>query len=131
LAPPARSRLTRRSRNPGPASPLSINAGTDITVNAAVGRTTAGTPSSAVTLNAGQNINLNNSIVTENAAISVIADNGSLNIAASKGLFAGTGDVAMRTAGDLTTGAAAGGIADGDLDGRRGDGQRRHRWQHR
>ena len=50
--------------NSGTTSPLTITAGTDINVNAAVGRTAAGTASSSVTLTAGQNVHLNKSIVT-------------------------------------------------------------------
>ncbi|HUR35888.1 MAG TPA: filamentous hemagglutinin N-terminal domain-containing protein [Vicinamibacterales bacterium] len=89
--------------NPGTSSPLSITAGTDINVNAAVGRTAAGTPSSAVTLLAGQNVNLNQSIVTENAAIGVTATNGTVTTASSEGLFAGNGNVTVEAGQDLST----------------------------
>jgi filamentous hemagglutinin family protein len=90
--------------NPGTSSPLTINAGTDINVNAAVGRTAAGTPSSSVTLLAGQNVNLNESVVTENAAISVTAENGTVTTASDEGLFAGTGNITVQSGQTLSTG---------------------------
>ena len=93
--------------NPGLASPLTINAGTDINVNAAVGRTAAGTPSSAVTLTAGQNVNLNASIVTENAALSVTAQNGTVISAPTEGLFAGSGNITVQAGQTLSTGITA------------------------
>ena len=112
--------------NSGLTSPLTINAGTDINVNAAVGRTAAGSPSSTVTLNAGQNVHLNHSIVTENAALSVTAQNGTVTSAPAEGLFAGSANI---------TGAGRPDALDGDhLHDRRRDaaldrrcGERGHR----
>jgi filamentous hemagglutinin family protein len=89
--------------NPGASSPLAITAGTDINVNAAVGQPAPGTPSSSVTLTAGQNVNLNESIVTGDAAISVTATNGSVNVVPGEGLFAGSGDVTVQSGQTLTT----------------------------
>ena len=90
--------------NPGLTSPLTITAGTDLTVNAAVGRTGAGVPSSAVTLVAGQNVTLNESVETEDADIAVTATSGTVTTAASKGLFAGTGDISVTSGQTLSTG---------------------------
>ena len=89
--------------NPGVASPLTISAGTDLTVNASVGRTSAGVPSSAVRLVAGQNVVLNESVQTEDAALSVTATNGSVSVAAGKGLFAGSGDISVTSGATLST----------------------------
>ncbi len=91
--------------NPGVSSPLTVSAGTDITVNAAVGRTAAGTPSSRVTMTAGQNVNLNQSVVAENAAVSVSATTGTVTSAAGEGLFAGTGNITVTAGQTLSTGA--------------------------
>lgn len=91
--------------NPGVTSPLTVSAGTNINVNAAVGRTAAGTPSSSVTMTAGQNVNLNQSVVAENAAVGVTATNGTVTSAAGEGLFAGTGNISVTAGQTLSTGA--------------------------
>ena len=93
--------------NPGIVSPLAIMAGTDINVNAAVGRTAAGTPSSDVTLTAGQNVRLNDSIVSENGAISLTAQTGAITAAAGEGLFAGSGAISVQSGQTLSTGITA------------------------
>ena len=93
--------------NPGIVSPLAITAGTDINVNAAVGRTAAGTPSSDVTLTAGQNVRLNDSIVSENGAISLTAQTGAITAAAGEGLFAGSGAISVQSGQTLSTGITA------------------------
>jgi filamentous hemagglutinin family protein len=89
--------------NPGTSSPLTVTGGTDINVNAPVGRTAAGVPSSAVTLVAGQNVHLNESLATEGGAIKVTATNGAVTTAASEGLFAGTGAVTVQSGQTLST----------------------------
>ena len=95
--------ITNAITNRGAESALSITAGTDINVNAPIGRTAAGVPSGSVSLNASQNVKLNESIVTQDGAISVIARGGAVTTAAGEGLYAGTGDVTMQSAATLTT----------------------------
>lgn len=89
--------------NLGASSPLSITAGTDIDVSAAVGRTTAGVPSGSVALTAGQNVHLNDSIVTQDGAISVTATSGTISTAAGEGLFAGSGAIFVQSRQTLST----------------------------
>lgn len=91
--------------NSGVTSPVTVSAGTNINVNAAVGRTAAGTPSSSVTMTAGQSVNLNQSVVAENAAVSVTATSGTVISAAGEGLFAGTGNISVTAGQTLSTGA--------------------------
>ena len=93
--------------NPGTASPLSITAGTNINVNAAVGRSGAGVPSGSVAMTAGQNVNLNNSIVTENGAINLTAAGGAVTTGAGQGLFAGAGNVTVQSGQTLSTGTVS------------------------
>src|SRR5262249_48905625 len=77
--------------NPGAFSPLTITAGDDINVNAAIdGRTAAGGRSSSVTLTAGQNVALNGSITTQDAPISVTATNGTFGSSGTAGLLSGS-----------------------------------------
>ena len=89
--------------NLGASSPLSITAGADINVNAAVGRTATGVPSGSVALSAGQNVHLNDSIVTQDGAISVTAINGTISTAAGEGLFAGSGAIFVQSGQTLST----------------------------
>ncbi len=89
--------------NVGAASALVINAGTDINVNAAIGRTAAGIASGSVTLIAGQNVNLDESVVTENGDINVAALEGSVTVANDEGIYAGSGDVLVQSGQTLTT----------------------------
>jgi hypothetical protein len=91
--------------NPGAASPLTISAGTDINVNAAIdGRSASNAPSSAVSLTAGGNVNLNSRIDATNAPISVTATNGSVASGANSGLFAGSGPITVQSGQTLSTG---------------------------
>jgi hypothetical protein len=60
-----------------------------------------------VILTAGQNVNLNDSIVTENAALSVTAQNGTVTSAVAEGLFAGSGNIAVQAGQTLSTGVTA------------------------
>jgi filamentous hemagglutinin family protein len=95
-------------------APLSVSAGHDIIVNAAVNGRDPGltTPSGSVTMTAGNNVAVNESIATNNAAIGLTATGGTINIAAAKGLFAGTAPVTLLSAGDLSTGnVSAGGLS--------------------
>jgi filamentous hemagglutinin family protein len=89
--------------NHGAFSPLTITAGTDINVNAAIGRSAPGIPSGSVTLGAAQNIRLNESIVTQDGAISVTATSGAVTTAAGEGLFAGSGAIALQSGQTLST----------------------------
>lgn len=83
-------------------SPLEINAGGDITVNAQIdGRGGAG--GGAVTLNAGGNIALNEFTVTNNGSVNVTAG-GTLTFANGKGILAGSAPISASSAGNLFTG---------------------------
>lgn len=68
------------------------------------GRDSIGASSGAVTLSAGGSIQLNESIVTENSAITLTATSGTLTAAANKGLFAGSGAISVTTGGALSSG---------------------------
>jgi filamentous hemagglutinin family protein len=88
------------------ASPLTITAGTSINVNAPIDGRSASNPalaSGAVVLNAGQDVNLNDSIVTKDASISVTAQNGSVVTADDEGLYAGSGSITVQSGQTLTT----------------------------
>jgi len=60
-----------------------------------------------VTLVAGQNVVLNENVQTEDAALSVTATNGSVSVAAGKGLFAGSGDISVTSGATLSTPVAS------------------------
>lgn len=99
--------------NPGSTSTLTIQAGTDITVDAHLGRTGAGVPSGAVVLAAAGHITLGDSVITEDGDITVTARDGAVTVASGEGLFAGTGDVRVTSGQTLaaplvaTTGTVA------------------------
>jgi hypothetical protein len=78
--------------NPGTGSPLTVMAGTDVNLNAQIGRTEAGVASGGVVLTAGHDVNLNESIVTEGGSISVTAQSGEVTTADDE-LFAVSGSV--------------------------------------
>ena len=91
--------------NPGAVSPLTISAGNDLNVNAAIeGRSPANAQGSAATLTAGQNVRLNKSVATQDAAISVTATQGTVTTAAGEGLFAGSGAISVQSGQTLSTG---------------------------
>ena len=90
--------------NHSASSPLTITAGTNINVNAPIGGgAVSGSPSGAVTLTAGQNVALNERIVTNDAAISVTATQGTVTAAADQGLFAGSGGITVQSGQTLST----------------------------
>ncbi|MEK7752059.1 MAG: hypothetical protein AAB654_09100 [Acidobacteriota bacterium] len=95
--------------NPRSDAPLTVTAGTDISVNAPIdGRDlNAASPGGMVTMTAGQNINLNQSIVSENAAITLTAQSGAVTTAASMGLFAGNAPLSVTSGATLDTGILA------------------------
>jgi filamentous hemagglutinin family protein len=87
---------------------LSVSAGRDVNVNAPVnGR--GGAAGGTVTIIAARNLNVNESLVTNNGAISLTAINGVASVGTGRGLFAGNAPIAMRSTGDLITGAISGG----------------------
>ena len=90
-------------------APLAITAGHDIIVNAKIdGRDdTLPGPSGTVTLTADNNVNLNEDIVTVDAAQSITATNGTVNWAAGKGLFSGAAPISVTSGADLSTGATS------------------------
>lgn len=85
---------------------LVITAGTDININAKIdGRDgDSARAGGAVTLTAGQNINLDQSITTENAPLSLTATAGGIVTASDAGLFSGSGALALSAGTTLTTG---------------------------
>jgi filamentous hemagglutinin family protein len=88
-------------------SALSVNAGRNISVNAAIdGR--GGVPGGAVSLTAARNLDVNDYIATGNGAIDLTAGD-AITVAAGKGTFSGNAAIAMRSGGDLTLGAVSGG----------------------
>ncbi len=89
--------------NPGAASPLTVTAGTNIAVNAHVGRSAVGVPSGAISLTAGQNVTLTESLIAENNTISVTAQNGTVSVDGDEGLFAGNGAVTVQSGQSLST----------------------------
>ena len=89
--------------NPGVDSLLTITAGTDINLNAQIGRAEEGAASGAIALTAGQDVNLNDSVVTEGGAIAVTAQNGQVTAAAGEGLFAVSGPVTVESGLTLST----------------------------
>jgi filamentous hemagglutinin family protein len=89
--------------NPGAASPLTITAGTDINVNAQIGRSEVGVASGAVVLTAEHDVTLNDSVVTEDGSISVTAQDGTVTTAVDEGLFAGSGSVTVESGQTLST----------------------------
>ena len=95
--------------NPGAGSALTITAGSDINLNARIGRTAPGVASGAVTLTAGHDVNLNDAIVTERGSIAVTARTGAVTNPSGNGLFAGSAPIVLQSAGDLATGAVSGG----------------------
>jgi hypothetical protein len=60
-------------------------------------------------MTAARNLNVNESLATNNGAINLTAVNGAATVGAGRGLFAGNAPIAMRSTGDLTTGAISGG----------------------
>jgi hypothetical protein len=89
---------------------FNATAGNNINVNAQIDGSAAVAPvSGAATLTAGNNLNVNAAVVTKNAAITASATNGSANIDANAGLFAGTGAIALNALGNVTTGSLRGG----------------------
>jgi filamentous hemagglutinin family protein len=88
-------------------SALNVNAGRDISVNAAIdGR--GGVPGGAVSLTAARNLDVNDYIATGNGAINLTAGE-AVTVAAGKGTFSGNAPIAMRSGGDLTLGTVSGG----------------------
>ena len=109
---------------------LDVSAGRDVNLNAVIdGR--GGIAGGAVTLDATRNVNLNESVLTKDGAIGLTAATGSVTVAAGKGTFAGSGPIAMQSAGDLTIGSVSGGSVAGDIHVRVGARQRRDRWRDR
>lgn len=98
--------LNQPLANPRTNAPLSVTAGTDINVNAPIDvrDATPQNPSGTVTLQAGQNVNLNQDVVTNNAAIGVVAQTGTLVTAATKGLYSGSAPISVSAGGTLSTG---------------------------
>ncbi|MEK7754460.1 MAG: filamentous hemagglutinin N-terminal domain-containing protein, partial [Acidobacteriota bacterium] len=89
-------------------SALNVTAGNDINVNAQIdGR--GAVAGGAVALTAARNVGVNDFIVTNNGAINITGTGGSVSVAAGKGLFAGTGPIAINAKGNITTGASGGG----------------------
>jgi hypothetical protein len=87
-------------------APLSITAGGDININNKIdGRdANAVSPSGSVTLLAGQNINLNQSITTENAALTLTATAGTITTAPTMGLFSGSAPLSVTSGATLANG---------------------------
>jgi len=89
-------------------SPLAVNAGRDVNVNAVIdGR--SGVAGGTVALTAARNLNVNDYIVTNNGAIGLTANGGTLAVVGGKGTFSGNAATTMRASGDLTTGAVSAG----------------------
>jgi filamentous hemagglutinin family protein len=87
---------------------LDVAAGQDINVNAQVdGR--GGEPGGAVTMTASRNLNVNESIVTNNGGVALVATNGAMNVSPDKAIISGTGAIAMTAAGNIATGGMSGG----------------------
>lgn len=92
----------RISRTLGTGTNTTLAADVDINVNAAIdGR--GGNAGGGLTLSAGNNINLNESIVTNNGAVSLLATGGTVNVGAGKGVFTGTAPINVQSGGDLST----------------------------
>lgn len=84
-------------------SSLTFTAGNDIKVDAQIdGR--GGSAGGSATLTAGNDILLNESIVTNNGAITLTTTAGTVTPDAGKGLFAGTGNIAVTAGGNYATG---------------------------
>ena len=110
-------------------SALSVNAGRNISVNAAIdGR--GGVTGGAVSLTAARNLDVNDYIATGNAAINLTAGE-AIAVAAGKGTFSGSAAIAMRSGGDLTLGTVSGGSLSASSTSGHGPRQRRHRRGHR
>ena len=84
-------------------------AGNDINVNAAVdGRDDVlPGPSGSITMTAGNDLNLNDDIVSQDAAVSLTATAGSITPASGKGVYAGSGDISETSGQTLDTGITA------------------------
>ena len=98
--------VNRAMSNKRSDAPLSVAAGRDIKVNAAIdGRDPSLSGSSGdITLTAGNDITLNQSITSRNGAIALTAQNGTIISAPATGLFAGSGTISETTGGTLNTG---------------------------
>jgi filamentous hemagglutinin family protein len=88
----------------GSALTLTSDSG-DIVINAQIdGRAANGVPSGPLSVAAGRHILLNESIVSENSAIALTTQTGTVTPAGGKGLFAGSGAISVATGGSLTSG---------------------------
>jgi hypothetical protein len=78
----------------------SVSADNDIDVNYLIdgrGLNAGG----GLTLSAGNNINVNNYIITNNGAINLYANSGTINLASGKVVYAGTAPITVRSGSDL------------------------------
>ena len=81
----------------------SVAADNDIYVNYVIdgrGRYSGG----GLTLSSGNNININDYIVTNNGAINLFANSGTVTLAPGKVVYAGTEPITVRSGGNLTNG---------------------------
>jgi filamentous hemagglutinin family protein len=87
-------------------APLSVTAGHDINVNAAIDGRDLVLPGSSgtVTMTAGNSVNLNQSITTRDSAIALTATGGAITPALGMGLFAGSGAISETSGATLNAG---------------------------
>jgi filamentous hemagglutinin family protein len=85
---------------------LNVNAGRDVTVNAQIdGRN--GASGGGVNLIAARDVAVNDAIVTNNGAIGITANGGAARVGSA--LVSGSGSIAVKAAGDVTTSGISGG----------------------
>ena len=83
---------------------VNITAGNDISVNAQI-NSSGGRAGGTVALTANRNLTVNDHIVTNNGAITLSATTGAINLLSDKAVWAGSGPITIRSAGNLSDGA--------------------------